>query len=310
MARSIEGEPSSGRAAVLEIRDLSKHYGSVVALDGATFSVRPGRLVGFLGPNGAGKTTTMRCIFGLARPDRGTITWHGRPIDRRGACASATCPSNADSTPNEGRATSSAISPSSRARRERPKAATARWLEGLGLADRARGQARDVVAWQPAARPARGGARPRPGAPRPRRAIQWPRSARDRDDVAILRDRAAAGVGVVFSSHQLDLVEDLCEDVVIINRGRIAAADSIGDLRAASHRRHLEVEIVGTATPGWPAGRTSPSSSSAATSPASSRRAGLDLAGDPGRRVGRRTGPPVLLPAADPVGSVHEMVRS
>jgi ABC-2 type transport system ATP-binding protein len=61
----------------------------------------------------------------------------------------------------------------------------------------------------------------------------------------ILRERAAAGVGVVFSSHQLDLVEDLCEDVVIINRGRIAAAGAIGDLRAASARRHLEIEVVG-----------------------------------------------------------------
>src|SRR5689334_11185146 len=68
---------------MLEIDDLSKRYGSVVALDGATFTVRPGRLVGFLGPNGAGKTTTMRCVFGLARPDRGTITWGGQPIERR-----------------------------------------------------------------------------------------------------------------------------------------------------------------------------------------------------------------------------------
>jgi ABC-2 type transport system ATP-binding protein len=67
---------------MLEINDLSKRYRSVVALDGATFSVRPGRLVGFLGPNGAGKTTAMRCIFGLARPDRGTVHWNDRPIDR------------------------------------------------------------------------------------------------------------------------------------------------------------------------------------------------------------------------------------
>ena len=56
---------------MLEIKDLSKRYGDVVALDGATFTATPGRIVGFLGPNGAGKTTTMRCIFGLARPDRG-----------------------------------------------------------------------------------------------------------------------------------------------------------------------------------------------------------------------------------------------
>jgi ABC-2 type transport system ATP-binding protein len=63
----------------------------------------------------------------------------------------------------------------------------------------------------------------------------------------VLRERAAAGVGVVFSSHQLDLVEDVCEDVVIIARGRIAAAGPITELRAASGRRHLDIEVAGAA---------------------------------------------------------------
>lgn len=52
----------------------------MVALDGATFSAAPGRIVGFLGPNGAGKTTTMRAIFGLVRPDRGEVRWRGTPV--------------------------------------------------------------------------------------------------------------------------------------------------------------------------------------------------------------------------------------
>ena len=66
---------------MLEIRSLTKRYGTVTALDGATFEARPGRLVGFLGPNGAGKTTTMRCIFGLATPDSGDVRWDGSAID-------------------------------------------------------------------------------------------------------------------------------------------------------------------------------------------------------------------------------------
>ena len=65
---------------MLEIRDLTKRYGQLVALDGAAFSVAPGRIVGFLGPNGAGKTTTMRTIFGLVRPDRGEVRWRGKLI--------------------------------------------------------------------------------------------------------------------------------------------------------------------------------------------------------------------------------------
>ncbi|MFB3738756.1 MAG: ATP-binding cassette domain-containing protein, partial [Candidatus Velamenicoccus archaeovorus] len=59
--------PATAGGYVLEVRDLVKRYGDVVALDGASFTVPPGRIVGFLGPNGAGKTTTMRAIFGLVR---------------------------------------------------------------------------------------------------------------------------------------------------------------------------------------------------------------------------------------------------
>jgi ABC-2 type transport system ATP-binding protein len=51
---------------LLQLVNLHKRYGTTVALDGCTFDVRPGKIVGFLGPNGSGKTTTMRSIFGLA----------------------------------------------------------------------------------------------------------------------------------------------------------------------------------------------------------------------------------------------------
>src|SRR4029450_1842394 len=67
---------------MLEIDDLAKRYGSVVALDGASFTAQPGRIVGFLGPNGAGKTTTMRCIFGLVEAERGEVGWRGQPVER------------------------------------------------------------------------------------------------------------------------------------------------------------------------------------------------------------------------------------
>ena len=66
----------------------------------------------------------------------------------------------------------------------------------------------------------------------------------------VLRERAEASVPVVFSSHQLDLVERLCESVVLINKGRIVAAGRIADLRSRDHRRLVRVEVVGAA-PGW-----------------------------------------------------------
>jgi len=64
---------------MIEVRDLIKRYGDKTAVDGLTFTVRPGIVTGFLGPNGAGKSTTMRMILGLDRPTSGTATVNGRP---------------------------------------------------------------------------------------------------------------------------------------------------------------------------------------------------------------------------------------
>jgi ABC-2 type transport system ATP-binding protein len=64
---------------MIEARGLTKRFGQVVAVDGLTFSVRPGQVTGFLGHNGAGKTTTLRMILGLAHPTSGTVTVDGRP---------------------------------------------------------------------------------------------------------------------------------------------------------------------------------------------------------------------------------------
>jgi len=64
---------------MIEARGLTKHYGSKKAVDGISFTVRPGTVTGFLGPNGAGKSTTMRMIMGLDRPSAGTVTVNGKP---------------------------------------------------------------------------------------------------------------------------------------------------------------------------------------------------------------------------------------
>ena len=230
---------------MLDITDLSKAYGAVIALDAATFSAQPGRIVGFLGPNGAGKTTTMRCIFGLATPDRGSITWGGKPIDRDARLRFGYMPEQRGLYPRMKVAEQLAYfaelhgldGPAARS-------AATRWLDGVGLSDRA-GSKLETLSHGNQQRVQLGAALVHD----PELVIlDEPFSGLDPLGIetmsSILRARAAEGVAVVFSSHQLDLVEDICEDVVIVNRGRIAAAGPIDELRAASNRRHLEVEVV------------------------------------------------------------------
>ena len=66
---------------MLELRDLARRYGDVVALDGISFTVERGQMFGFVGPNGAGKTTAMRIVLGVLAADRGEVLFQGRPVD-------------------------------------------------------------------------------------------------------------------------------------------------------------------------------------------------------------------------------------
>jgi ABC-2 type transport system ATP-binding protein len=240
---------------MLEIVDLAKRYGDIVALDGASFTAEPGRLVGFLGPNGAGKTTTMRCIFGLVTPDRGRALWNGAEIGREARLRFGYMPEQRGLYPRMRVAEQlSYFAQHHGMKSKAADAATARWLERLGLADRAKAKLEELSHGNQQ--------RVQLGAALVHDpellVLDEPFSGLDPIGIAtmseILHERAAAGVGVLFSSHQLDLVEDICEDVVIIARGSIAAHGAINELRAASSRRHLEVEVAG-AGGGWLDGR-------------------------------------------------------
>jgi ABC-2 type transport system ATP-binding protein len=240
---------------VLEVIDLAKQYGPVVALDGASFQAAPGRLVGFLGPNGAGKTTTMRCIFGLVQPDAGRTTWNGTAIDRTTRLRFGYMPEQRGLYPRMRVAEQLSYFAQHHGMSARDaNAATTRWLERLGLGDRA-GSKLEELSHGNQQRVQLGAALVHDPE---LLVLDEPFSGLDPIGIAtmsdILHERAAAGVGVLFSSHQLDLVEDICEDVVIIARGRIAAQGPIDGLRAASDRRHLDVEVAGAGTD-WLDGR-------------------------------------------------------
>jgi ABC-2 type transport system ATP-binding protein len=233
---------------MLEIDDLSKRYGAVRALDRASFTARRGRLVGFLGPNGAGKTTTMRCIFGLATPNSGTVRWDGSPIDAATRLRFGYMPEQRGLYPRMRVAEQLAYFGQHHGlSRSVARTKAGEWLERFGLGDRAKSKLEDLshgnqqrvqlataLVHDPELL-----------------VLDEPFSGLDPIGIAtmagVLRERAGAGVGVVFSSHQLDLVEEVCEDVVIISRGRVVAEGGIEELKARSGRRHLDVEVAGSA---------------------------------------------------------------
>ncbi|HEX7100946.1 MAG TPA: ATP-binding cassette domain-containing protein [Acidimicrobiia bacterium] len=231
---------------MLEIIDLHKRYGDVVALDGCTFEVRPGRMLGFLGPNGAGKTTAMRTVFGLVRPDQGEVRWNGEPVDADTRLRFGYMPEQRGLYPKM--KAHDQLVYMGRIHGMSKKDATAaadHWLDVLGLADRRnsptetlshgnqqRVQLATALVHDPDLM-----------------VLDEPFSGLDPigvDTMAeILRDQARAGKAVVFSSHQLDLVEDLCDDVAIINHGRIVLAGNVKQLKDAAPIRHLELEMDG-----------------------------------------------------------------
>jgi ABC-2 type transport system ATP-binding protein len=217
---------------VLELDAVSRRYGAVVALDDLTLSVPDGAICGFVGPNGAGKTTAMRIVLGVLAADAGEVRWNGRPVDAATRARFGYMPEERGLYPKmraavqlEYLARLHGVAAADAA------AAAARWIERMGLAERARDrvealslgnqqrvQLAAALVHDPAAL-----------------VLDEPFSGLDPIGVdvmsEVLRERAAAGVSVLFSSHQLELVERLCDAVAIIKDGRLVAAGTVAELR-------------------------------------------------------------------------------
>ncbi len=236
---------------MLEFDGASKRFGAVAALDACTFGARPGRLTGFLGPNGAGKTTAMRAVFGLVELDTGAVRWRGASIGQTEQTRFGYMPEERG------------LYPRMRVRDQlvylgrlcgRPgkdvEGTVDAWLERLELADRAsdrldalshgnqqRVQLIAALVNEPELL-----------------VLDEPFSGLDPIAIVhmaeLLAEVAAAGATVLFSSHQLDLVEDLCEDVVIIDHGRIVLSGELAVLRAAVPQRFVDIRYRG-APPDW-----------------------------------------------------------
>ncbi len=241
-------------ADLLELEGLRRRFGTVTALDDLSFSVPAGQVVGFLGPNGAGKTTAMRAIFGLTDLDAGSVRWNGRdvgPDDRR---RFGYMPEERGLYP--GMRIGEQLVYLGRLHGMREDAASTdarRWLERLGVADRiedkvealSHGNQQRV---QLAAALVHG-----PDL----LVLDEPLAGLDPSGIdaigSVLIEQAASGRCVLFSSHQLDQVESLCQSVTIIDHGRLVAAGTVDDLTTRGARR-LVVRVEGDREANWARG--------------------------------------------------------
>ena len=223
---------------MLTLSNLSKRFGSLQALDRLSLSLEAGEIVGFVGANGAGKSTTMRIVMGVLAADCGTVTWKGSPVDAATRRAIGYMPEERGLYPRmkvaeqlvylarlHGLSASAA------------KAAAERWTERLGLEGR-RGDEVQSLSLGNQQRVQLAAAL----VSDPELLIlDEPFSGLDPVAVdvmsQVLLERAAAGVPTLFSSHQLDVVERLCDRVVIIRSGRLVADGTIPELQATETPR-------------------------------------------------------------------------
>lgn len=236
---------------MLDIDALTKNYGAVRALDAVSLQVADGEMVGFVGANGAGKSTTMRIAMGLLAADSGRVRWDDQPVRFDVRLRFGYMPEQRGLYPKmryvdqvayfgELRGMPAAQARDS-ARRllERldvvgePNAQ----LQTLSLGNQQRVQLAAALVHDPDLL-----------------ILDEPFSGLDPVGVDTMADvlgaRRSAGVGVLFSSHQLELVERLCDRIVIITNGRIVAAGTLAELQQRAGRRDLEVRVR-EADPSW-----------------------------------------------------------
>ena len=234
---------------MLEVADLHHSFGDQIALDGVAITVGAGEIVGLVGRNGAGKTTAMRSIMGIIDPDVGTVSWDGRPVGREERQRFGYMPEERGLYPQMriseqvayfGRLHGMEVG--------RATGAATEWLTRLGLADRAadklialshgnqqRVQLAVALVHSPELR-----------------VLDEPFAGLDPEAIdsltEVLRERAAAGAAILFSSHQLELVERICRRVEILDGGRVLASGTLRDLR---RRFPAQVSVRVDAPPGW-----------------------------------------------------------
>ena len=232
----------------LVLDGLVKRFGTVVALDGISFEVAKGQVFGFLGANGAGKTTTMRIVLDILRPDAGTSTWAGTPTREVSRETWGYLPEERGLYPRL-QVLDQLVFFASLYGIPRDIAATRarEWLARLRIPDYATRRAEELskgnqqkvqliaaILHEPAVL-----------------LMDEPFVGLDPVNVALLKEAFGEmrerGSTLIFSTHQMEMVEELCESVALIDRGRLVLAGPIRDVRRSTGRRVVRLALEGRA---------------------------------------------------------------
>ena len=235
---------------MLEVQAVSRSFGDRKVLDDVSFAVRGGRMTGFVGGNGAGKTTTMRVILGVLQPDSGVVQLDGSPITASDRTRIGYMPEERGLYPKmkvheqivylgrlHGMSTAQAReSASTLLERLGLGERLGDTVESLSLGNQQRAQIAAALVHNPEVL-----------------VLDEPFSGLDPIAVetvsSVVKDYAASGAPVLFSSHQLDIVERLCDDLVVIADGTIRASGSREGLREQHSTPRFELQLDGDA--GW-----------------------------------------------------------
>ncbi len=232
---------------MLEISDLYQRFGDRIAVDKLSLAVNGGEIVGLVGRNGAGKTTTMRAVMGILEPLGGTIKWAGHQVGLPDRLRFGYMPEERGLYPQM--RVLDQVAYFARLHGLELRAATTqaqKWITSLGLEGREldrvvalshgnqqRVQLAVALVYQPDLL-----------------VLDEPFAGLDPSAVDslsdVLRAETARGTAVLFSSHQLDLVERLCDRVVILDQGRVLASGTLDELRARVPQR-LRVKVATSA---------------------------------------------------------------
>ncbi|MFB2599020.1 ABC transporter ATP-binding protein [Herbiconiux sp. P17] len=237
---------------MLEVEAVSRSFGARQVLHDVSFHVGDGRMTGFVGGNGAGKTTTMRIILGVLSSDSGSVTLDGTRLTPADRALFGYMPEERGLYPkmkvaeqivylgrlhgmSDAAATKSTADLLDRLGLGERANAT---VESLSLGNQQRAQIAAALVHDPSVL-----------------VLDEPFSGLDPMAVqtvqAVLAEHAAGGAPVLFSSHQLDIVERICDDLVVIADGSIRASGSREELRATHSEPRYEIEVSGSGDAGW-----------------------------------------------------------